>query len=170
MSNIGGIKTLLAATLMPASVYTDLKSRKIPNKMLFAALLFFAVVDLALDGLSGGLSVLGAVSAAVVCTLPLYIIKAIAAGDAKLILVSAVVLPWQLVVSTCFWALCWGALLGVVKIFVSGQAQMLVLNLRTLLSGQKLERAQMTAIPFSVAIFFGFGTAVTMSVWGVQWL
>lgn len=170
MSNIGGIKTLLAASLMAASVYTDLKTRKIPNKMLFAALLFFAAADFAIDGSSGVLSVLGAVAAAVVCTLPLYIMKAIAAGDAKLILVSAVILPWQIVVSTCFWALCWGAVLGVAKILASGQIQMLVLNMRTLLSGQKLERAQMTAIPFSVAIFFGFGTAVTMSFWGVQWL
>ena len=170
MSKIEGVKTFFVIALMIGSVFTDLRSRKIPNRMLFGTLLFFLALQFAFSGWVGLWPMLGSVAAAFFCTLPLYLMKAIAAGDAKLLLVSSILLPWQIVASTCLYSLIWGALLGVCKVLLSGQGKVFVLNIKGLVTGQKPDPQTVTAIPYSIAIFFAFLSSLTLSFWGVQWI
>ena len=170
MAIVGSSKTLLVALLLGASVYTDLKSQKVPNRLLGAALALFVFADLLLEGPSIYSSVLGSIAAGVVCALPLYFVKAMAAGDAKLILVCSVLMSWQLVIGMCFYALCWGALLGVFKVLWSGHGKAFVNNLSLIIKGKKPDPQVLTAMPFTVALAFGFASALGLSHWGIQWL
>ena len=170
MSIVGGSKTLLVALLLAASVFTDLKTRKVPNRLLGLALLIFLSFAFLTEGFSIYSTLLGSFAAAIACALPLYFIKAMAAGDAKLIIVMSLLMSWQSVVTMCFCALVWGALLGVFKMATSGQLKVLLSNLQSILRGEKPEAQKLTAIPFTVAIAFGFASAMSLSFWGIRWI
>jgi len=170
MAILGGTKTLLVAALLVAAIVTDLRTRRVPNRLLLAAFGFFLVIGVALDGVSGLWPMVAALTAGVVCAMPLYLIRAVGAGDVKLIFVISLLTPWDILMTSVVASLAWGALLGVSKALFSKQGLMLVSNLKGILQGRAPAQATMVQIPFTVALFFGFLTATSLHSGGWTWL
>ena len=169
MASLWGAKLLLAAALLVAGVVTDLRSRKVPNRLLLGALILFISAILVIDGISGIWPAIGSAFSAVVCIIPLYILRAIGGGDAKLLLVTALILPWEIAITMVFYAMLWGSVLGLVRALISGQGRALAGNMILILKGKKPAPQQLHQIPFAVAIFLGFLSATTLTSLGVVW-
>lgn len=164
--------TLLFALCL--AVMTDLRSRRIPNKLVLAGLLFaFAahatamLADLeALAGdrawspLTGGLTGFAAL-------LPLYAVRACGAGDVKLMTMVGAFVGAETVLLTALYTLIAGGLLALVFMLFRGVAAQTLANVRFLLTdwmmklrtgqGAQLEPLVVTAarLPYAVAIAMG---------------
>lgn len=79
------IKILVVSTVLIAAVY-DLRDRRIPNWVCFAALLLGVFGNVLLLGMGGALSSLEGIGLAMLIYLPLYLLKGMGAGDVKLMM------------------------------------------------------------------------------------
>src|SRR6185312_8609054 len=79
------IKILVVSTVLIAALY-DLRDRRIPNWVCFAALPLGVFGNVLLLGLAGGLSSLEGIGLAMLIYLPLYLLRGMGAGDVKLMM------------------------------------------------------------------------------------
>lgn len=110
------IKTLLVVLLVIIAVYGDLKTRKIPNRLTVPFALVGLGVNIAFD-FPGGLltGLLGFVVGFLVFLIP-YMMKAMGAGDIKLMAALGAITDWQTVVYiTLFTALTGGIVIIITK-------------------------------------------------------
>ena len=170
--------TLLVA-LLAAAVLVDLRSRRIPNRLVLSgiALAFIAhavalitgSVPLAgpdwwapLAGLLGGFTLL----------MPLYLLRATGAGDVKLMAMVGAFVGAPAVLGATLYTLLAGGLLALVFMLGRGVAAQTLANVRFLLTdwalrlstgqGARLAPLQTTAarLPYAVAIALGTGAAL----------
>jgi prepilin peptidase CpaA len=102
-----GVSIGVLAVLLAAAVRSDLRTRRIPNRVALAILLcglaaaLLRVPAIAAIAGDGGPSLVGALAgmaAGLALTFPLYLVRALGAGDVKLFAaVGAWVGPWQVV-------------------------------------------------------------------------
>ena len=177
--------TLLVA-LLAGAVIVDLRSRRIPNRLVLIgiALAFIAQaialgmgsVPLAgpdwwapLAGLLSGFALL----------MPLYLLRATGAGDVKLMaMVGAFVGP-HAVVAAALYTLVAGGLLSVLFMFGRGVATQTLANVRFMLTdlavrvgsrqGARLAPLQTTAARLPYAVAIALGTAASL-VWPPGWI
>ena len=141
--------------------FFDLKTKKIPNRFLlisfavFLSFLFFKAYglefkmqkNLVLESLSGFF-------VAFFCTLPLYLLGALGAGDVKFFSVFGMLHRGELVLETFFYSLCWALVFGLFMVIFQGNLKIFLNNLRSLSFYQKPTKAH--RIPFSFPFFMGF--------------
>jgi Flp pilus assembly protein protease CpaA len=148
---------LFVSTSLAASVWGDLRSRKISNRLVIATF----VVAVAYLSIRGGLGSLGtgliSTVLAFAITLPLYLTKVLGGGDLKIFTAAATLMSWQVVVATAIAALFWGSLLGVLRALLSGQGKSLYHNLFAIVvTRTKPAEQNLHKIPYSVALLFGY--------------
>ncbi len=144
--------------ILLAGVIDDLRSKKIHNKLVLAAFLLAVVSQSVIHGL-GALPQAGlAVGAAFFVSLPLVLARALGAGDMKLLMALAPLFLWTDILWMFFYALIWGALLGIIRSMLQGQAGQLVRNTLALTGPNRPDRQSLQSIPFSVALLFGWMT------------
>lgn len=159
----------LMMALLIICVITDLKERKIYNKIVFPFLLASLAIHLATEGLAGlGLSLTGMVTGFAILLIP-YFMGGMGAGDVKLLAVIGALKGTVFVLTAAvYMALAGGVLALIVLIFRKGawnrlkQIGMYVGGLR---SGMKipltLEKGGLqTTYPYGVAIAIGSVVAV----------
>jgi prepilin peptidase CpaA len=162
-------KVIMTIVLLVICVVTDLRLKKVLNSVLSAAAVIAIAAILVIDGRSGLWPAFGSLVAAIVFALPLYVLKALGAGDVKLLLVISLFLTWDQVATMIVAALAWGSLLGIFRVILAGGFKQFISNLISILMRRKSQTLVLTQIPFTVAIFFGFLTALSLSSVGVSW-
>lgn len=154
-----GLPTFILVTGM----IDDLRSKKIHNWLtLGLALLALVVVGIVgrwpglQQGLFGG-------SLALALCLPLFLGRIMGGGDLKLFTAFGFAADWQTVFWVLIYSFVWGALLGVFRAVISGKGLVLAKNTVALLS-RKTDRGslELQKIPYSVALFFGWLTHVSL--------
>jgi prepilin peptidase CpaA len=102
--------------LLTAAVATDLKSRRIPNLMLWPALSFALVLHMSNGGIDGLITAAGGAALGLAMLLPLYAIGGMGAGDVKLLgIVGSFLGPWGAVVAGMATMMA-GAVFGIIVI------------------------------------------------------
>jgi len=140
---------LLAASLAAA---IDVWSRRIPNWLTFGTLLVGIGLNVALHGFSGLVSALAGIVLGAAMLLPFYAMRAIGAGDVKLLAALGALLGAQQLVSVAVYGALVGGAMSLVLLALRGQVlagwgQMLLARRAPRLSG-------LTA-PYGVAIASG---------------
>ncbi len=156
------VQYLLPGILLGSSVYTDLKSKKVFNKMLLGFLPIILIARFLESGMDGVLVGFIASFAALVLCLPLVLLKAVGSGDLKLLLV----LGFTTVIESMFWIVVysffWGLILGVTKVLLDKEGRKLLQNTADILSRKKPEVKKLHSIPFTVAILLGWMTLTVL--------
>lgn len=160
---------IVPTSILIASVVDDLKTQKVHNWLILTmagVAVVYQVLTAGLNGLlQGGLGLL----AGVLISLPLVLVKGLGAGDMKVLGVLGLATNWQVAVWTAIYSVIWGALLGLCQALLNRQGFNLVKNTVGLLNRnfapdpKKLHR-----IPYTVALFFGWLTYVSLSFGGIS--
>jgi prepilin peptidase CpaA len=167
-----GPQSILALALLSFATFTDLKTKKISNKLVivtFAVSVLFSFVSQNF-GLSAFVNLLTSFATAVIFLLPLWMMKAVGGGDIKFLIALSPLLPWQSLILMILFSLIWGGLLGVLRVLLSGQGKSFLTNLKLLLLRQKLETSTLHTMPYSVALLLGFLSQITVTSLGVNFL
>lgn len=150
-------------------VVQDLKSRKISNTINLT-ILIVGCLSVLMTGLMSGLSLWGllqqiifSISVAIIISIPVYLLKALGGGDIKLFIALSVYLNTNQVITLFIASLVWGTLLGLFKAILDKKYLTFFKNIRGLTMAIKPTEDQLTKIPFSVALLFGY-----LSVWVIQ--
>ena len=170
--------SLLAALLLSAAV-TDLRSHRIPNRLVLAGLLLaFAAHACALalgtPPLAGpaAWAPLAGLATGFALLLPFYLLGAMGAGDVKLMAMVGAFMGAQPVMLAALCTFVAGGLLSVVVMVARGVTAQTLANVRFLLTdwfvrastgqGARLAPLQTTAarLPYAVAIALGTGVAL----------
>lgn len=159
---------VLVAALLVAIV-SDLRHRRIPNMLVFAVLVtglllqamgpqpfrqnegVFSLSPGAL-GASGGL--LGALVALLVF-LPMYALRALGAGDVKLLTGVGAFAGTAAFLNIALWVLLAGGVLAVVRLAVTGHPRLLLNNMAAVMTGQFKPAQTLWRMPYAVAIAMG---------------
>src|SRR5258708_376980 len=81
------VRVLPLSGILTAAAYTDLRSHRIPNKLIVLGLIMAGVFQLVASGAHGLLSGFLAAALGLGCFMPLYALRAMGAGDVKLMAV-----------------------------------------------------------------------------------
>ncbi|MBV9897374.1 MAG: prepilin peptidase [Chloroflexi bacterium] len=129
----------------------DVWSRRIPNWVTFGTLLGGVLINAWLHGFSGALLALTGAGLGLALLLPFYMMRAIGAGDVKLLAaIGALIGPSMLVSVAVYGALVGGAM----SVFVLVRRRLLLRTLGDMLAGEVRARSGATA-PYGVAIASG---------------
>lgn len=165
---------LILGAFLIASVFTDMKSRRIPNKLVLTGLLtgaclhggFFLAGYLPLAGTAPWSPLTGLLAGGAVL-MPLYLLRACGAGDVKLMAMVGSFIGAPAVLTTALYTLIAGGLLSLAFMLGRGVAAQTLANVRFMLThwmvnartgqGVRLEPLQHTAarLPYAVAISLG---------------
>jgi len=162
------------------AAYTDLRQRRIPNRLVVAGCAAALAAQLALRGWEGGAAALGGFAVGLVVMVPFYVIGAMGAGDAKLMAMagtglgplgalSAVVLTFliggalALAIAAAHGAL--GRTFGNVKDMLVGALTSAVVARRIEIPAPVTPAGRM---PYGVAIALGTLTYVVLTEMGIR--
>ena len=173
------LSMLTLASLMIAAVVSDLRSRRIPNALVVSGIvlgLFFQTVAPSGAGLFGSpAGALGFVPAllgglvGLALFLPLYALRAMGAGDVKLLAMVGVWLGAPHVVKAALWTLLAGGVLSLAVALCTGVLRQVLANLRFMVTATLIKVQGGTGLavevparrtgrlPFAVAIACGTG-------------
>jgi prepilin peptidase CpaA len=120
---------LLLAVISVAIIYTDIRDRRIPNKLVLVALISGLAVNTFFGGLSGLLLSLGGFSLAFALTLLLHLFGTLGAGDVKLFGAIGSIVGISLVLPTLLVVAIVGGALAVCKMVYTRTAGITLLNI-----------------------------------------
>ena len=155
--------SLLLLPLTALIIYFDVRYRRIPNKIVLAALLTGITVNMYWNGWNGLLASVEGCLAAFGLMLLLHFFGALGAGDVKLFAAIGGILGIGLVLKTFMIVVLMGAVLAIISMLFTGTArvtmQRVYLILVGFLPGWKMPRYEVTpdrhTIPYGVAITLG---------------
>lgn len=124
---------LALLALVTAAAVHDLRTRRIPNRLLLLALAMALPLQAA-GGATALLSGLAGVACGVALFLPLYLLRGMAAGDVKLLAAVGAFAGPAATVQIAVLAWCVGGLMGLALVLVRGQLRAVLANLRALLA------------------------------------
>jgi Flp pilus assembly protein protease CpaA len=160
------LKELSAGVFLIISVISDLRSKKISNQMIISFFVIGLIIQVMLSGFSGLWISASSFAAAFTLGLPFYLMRMFGGGDFKLLMAISVLLQWQVVAATILISFIWGALLGVLQVALKGQLPLFFSNLFAVVKRKPVSENTLHMIPFSVAIFFGCLTSISLSQMG----
>jgi Flp pilus assembly protein protease CpaA len=163
MSETFSGENLLAGSMLLAAVASDLKWKKVTNRSLLALLAVSLVTQVLMHGLGGVWQALSSVATTIVVCLPLYMMSIFGGGDFKLLVAISPLLHWKLILVMIVSAMVWGALLGLFRTLLLGEASQLWKNMIGIVTRQSSQPRALHMIPFTVAVFFGFLSSLTLS-------
>jgi prepilin peptidase CpaA len=123
----------LLLLFLAGAVITDLRARIIPNALVLAgALTGILLAGLHPEGI-GFLRALGGLALGLVIFLPVYILRAMGAGDVKLMAMTGAYLGYTALPEAALWVLLMGGVLALVFALRRGVARRMAANLREML-------------------------------------
>lgn len=153
---------VLATFILLSGVLDDLRSQKVHNKLIIALFCITLILTPILLGPSALVSALISFGLALMFSIPLVLIGVIGGGDMKLFAVFGLATNIPAVIGVGVYSLIWGALLGIIRAAMGGKLQELVLSTTQLLWIKKGSGQKQFKIPFTVAMFFGWLTHLTL--------
>lgn len=157
--------------LLTVAVFTDIRTRKVPNSVVLCGALAGMVTSL-LPGSIGIFQSLGGVGIGLVLLLPLYALRAMGAGDVKLMACAGAFLGIQATLLATLFAFAAGGVLAILYSAHAGILRQMLSNLLTFifhsivrLSGRSLPNVGDMPVsggrmPYSLAIAGGVGVYV----------
>ena len=161
------LPAITATVIFLAGVIDDLRSRKFHNWLfLTATAVAFTVMGVS-DGWQGLLNGLAGFTAGMIVLLPLVLIKALGAGDMKLLAAAGTLLGWSVVIDVAIYSFVWGALFGLLQVILKRQLRTTVLNMIAILTRKsKTQAIELHTVPFTVGLFLGWLThLVRIGAW-----
>ena len=162
------VSLAIPTLILLAGVIDDLFSKKIHNWLTLTALVVALIFQLYAGGwetLKWGL--LGLVVALAI-SLPMVLSQMLGAGDMKLLMVFGLATGVTPVIKTVVFSLAWGALLGIFQSLFKGEIKSLLKNTIKIASLQKVQKTQYHTIPYTVALFFGWLTHISLNTIGFR--
>ncbi|MGE3973863.1 MAG: prepilin peptidase [Bdellovibrionales bacterium] len=157
--------------LLSLAVIEDLKQRKVRNNFIIVSFVMALVLLLLQEGIQGLPVGMLSLVAAFGVGFPLFLLRVVGAGDVKLLMVLALNLDWNAVLTVACASLVWGALLGIIQILLKKQGHVLAQNLVSIMKTRTaLQSQELHHIPFTVALLLGWLTHITMTQNGGVWL
>lgn len=158
-----GWMLILPTLILILGVVSDLRSRKIPNKLNLILYITSLIYVFVYAGFSGVMT--GVVSSLIICAImfPMVAAKIIGAGDLKLMLPFAVCIQYGIVFWVLIYSLFWAAVLGVIRVLIQGQIKTLFQNMVTITTTKSDENIKLHTLPFSVALLFGWLSYLVIS-------
>lgn len=166
---------ILALIVAGAAAGTDWKSRRIPNRLTVPAVLLGLGVNTLLYGWAGTKAALGGAGLMLLLFLPMVWLRALGAGDAKLMVALGAFLGPLQVVAVLFGAVLVSGLMAAVLMVRQRRVKQTLRNMGELVKGFfvfgfqphpviRLENQQLSSVPFgvaaAVATFICFGGIV----------
>ncbi len=163
----GFFLTLIIFVLFFSGVAEDFISKKISNWTNLIRLGVSLLIVLLILGFDHWTLRLTSIPLVLGLMLPLFLIRAIGAGDVKLMAALAVFWDWKQVVFILLFSLIWGALFGVISSLLKDRGKTLLKNIYLIAHKHLYFTAHY--MPFSFALFLGW---VTVLIFGVDfpWL
>jgi prepilin peptidase CpaA len=157
-------QSLVVPTLiLSVATITDVKTRKIYNTWIIAAIFLALISSYAfydLDGLKQGALAAGA---SLILTLPLVIFGVLGAGDMKLLFALGLTTTYQAIFTIIILSFLWGAVIGITYAIRKGHLKKVITNTVLLMTPNKPEQSQLDKIPFTVPLAFAWITYVAKS-------
>lgn len=161
------ILTLIIPTLiLLAGVIDDLRSRKVHNRLVVTLMVIAMVSSFAMWGFHGVIFGLIAALVAVGIGVPLVIAGVIGAGDMKLMVAFGLATSWTAVLWVFIYSLIWGAALGVFRALLRGEGRVLLVSTMSVAMFKKSSPLPLQKIPYTVALFFGWLTLMSLTQFG----
>jgi prepilin peptidase CpaA len=127
----------LLLLLLPAA-WSDIRSRRIPNVLVFPGAMIGVLLHAVLPQETGGLGVLGSLAGwgtGLALLLPLYLLRVMGAGDVKLMAMTGAFLGAQETVGALLCVLLAGGMLALAAALREGKLRLLWRNLNVILLG-----------------------------------
>lgn len=140
---------ICASGLLTTAVVCDIKWGKFPN-WLFLVSCFFAFVFwlFHITPIALGTKVLASILL-LIGLMPLFYIKALGAGDIKLLSAFSLFTSWLIALDVLIYSLYWGLLIAALKLLVSGDLYRYIKQKAPFTSNK---------IPYTVALLLGWGS------------
>jgi prepilin peptidase CpaA len=164
--------------LLLASVWTDVKGGKIPNRIVFPGLVLGILFNAVLPGGLGLLNAMGGVLVGLAALLPMYLLRVMGAGDVKLMAMVGASLGLEGVFGAVVGTFLAGGVLSLVYAWRMGMLRHMLQNIRYILysSTVKISNGSLPTLedapkmtgsfPYAVAITIGtFGYLIWKSGW-----
>lgn len=156
MPEVWSLNHIAALLMLLVAVATDLKSRSVPNKLILAMFGASFLIVISTSGPTGIWVAAAGFAAAFILGLPFYLMKVFAGGDFKLLLAIAPLLSWQTIAIVILTSFVWGAILGIFQVILKGQLKSFIQNMFAIFMRNKPAATSLHAVPYTVAILFGF--------------
>lgn len=124
--------------LLLAAAWSDIRSRRIPNILVFPGAIIGVLLHALLPQETGGLGVLGSLAGlgtGLALLLPLYLLRVMGAGDVKLMAMTGAFLGTQETVGALLCVLLAGGVLALGAALLEGKLRLLWRNLNVMLLG-----------------------------------
>jgi len=158
-------QNLIASAILVAGVVDDLRSRKFHNSLFLVCLAAAIGASLWLDGLIGLVNSALGFMAGLLALLPLFLLRIVGAGDVKLLAAFGAIATWPAALGVAVYSVIWGALLGLVRVLVSGQLKAFASNMSQILILRQTQGLKLQTIPYTAALLFGWLTFLTLGGW-----
>ena len=178
------VSLALLAALLIAAVVTDLRSRRVPNRLVLSGIGLAVATHVVAFGtgapaLAGPAwwSPLAGLATGFALLMPLHLLRATGAGDVKLMAMVGAFIGASATVSATLYTLLAGGALSLLFMLGRGVAAQTIANVRFMLTdlahraqsggGIRLAPLQTTAarLPYAVAIALGTGAALLWPLW-----
>jgi len=163
----------LIVTVVIASI-TDIVAHRIPNLLLAPALSIALIIGASMDGLFGVLGVLGGLAVGLAMLLPLYVMRVMGAGDAKLLGVAGAFLGPEGALIAGLLTFIAGAILGMAWIALRSVQQAIDFGMANFAQPARLHSAgspsgRVGSKPHTFAYAPAIATGTLATLWLMDW-
>jgi prepilin peptidase CpaA len=116
-----GLLPIAASLIILIAAVTDLRTRRIPNWLTLPSIPIGMLLNFALDGVSGLMASVFGVFIALLIYVPLYLLRAMGAGDGKLMAAIAAFIGWYVWLHLFFAASILGGIVAVLFTLAKGE-------------------------------------------------
>ena len=125
---------LILFCVLLAALFTDLRKRKIPNLLILLGLVSSLIGQLFLPQGIGFMQWGIGVLVGFICFFPLYVLRGMAAGDVKLMMVVGGFVGFPLVLMAALYSYAAGGLMAIIIVLAKGRFKQVLLNIKTILT------------------------------------
>lgn len=150
--------------ILAVALFTDLKSRKIPNKWIVISMVLALASSyyfFQFEGIKQGAI---ASLVALFMTLPLVLLGALGAGDMKLMFAFGLASSYPVVFAVVVLSFVWGAVIGVALAIFRGRGKLLITNTFKIIAAKTQSKEELHKIPYTVALLLGWITYILLGL------